>query len=55
MLHLGKPTSVEKLVEASKGYDLPSFANLTTFKTWAEIGPPKGTLARWGGIGSTGP
>ncbi len=29
---------------ASGGYDLPSFANLTTFKTWAEEGPPKGTL-----------
>jgi hypothetical protein len=27
-----------------KGYDIPGFANLTTFKTWAEIGPPKGTL-----------
>ena len=29
---------------ASGGYDLPSFANLTTLKTWAEEGPPKGTL-----------
>ena len=36
--------SVEKMVAASGGYDLPSFANLTTFKTWAEEGPPKGTL-----------
>ena len=32
------------MVAASGGYDLPSFANLTTFKTWAEEGPPKGTL-----------
>jgi len=32
------------MVAASAGYDLPSFANLTTFKTWAEEGPPKGTL-----------
>jgi len=32
------------MVEASKGYDIPSFANLTTLKIWAEIGPPKGTL-----------
>jgi hypothetical protein len=32
------------MVEASKGYDLPSFEKLTTFNTWAEIGPPKGTL-----------
>ena len=28
----------------SDGFDLPSFANLTTLKTWAEEGPPKGTL-----------
>ena len=42
--HLSQPASAEKMVEASGGYDLPSFANLTTFKTWAEEGPPKGTL-----------
>ena len=32
------------MVSVSQGYDLPSFANLTTLKTWAEEGPPKGTL-----------
>jgi hypothetical protein len=32
------------MVAASQGYDLPSFEKLTDFKTWAEIGPPKGTL-----------
>ncbi len=42
--HLSQPASAQKMVEASKGYDIPSFANLTTFKTWAEVGPPKGTL-----------
>ena len=26
------------------GFDIPAFANLTTLKTWAEEGPPKGTL-----------
>jgi threonine dehydrogenase-like Zn-dependent dehydrogenase len=31
-------------VAASGGYDLPSFEKLTDFKTWAEEGPPKGTL-----------
>ncbi|HMK81625.1 MAG TPA: ABC transporter substrate-binding protein [Xanthobacteraceae bacterium] len=36
--------AAEQMVEASGGYDLPSFANFTTFKTWAEVGPPKGTL-----------
>ena len=32
------------MVIATGGYDLPSFEKLTTFKTWAEEGPPKGTL-----------
>ena len=41
---LSQPEAVAKLVAASGGYDLPAFANLTTLKTWAEEGPPKGTL-----------
>jgi len=44
ILHLSQPDSVAKLVEASGGYDLPAFEKLTTLKTWAEEGPPKGTL-----------
>jgi hypothetical protein len=44
LVHLSQPASVEKLVAASGGYDLPAFEKLTTFKTWAEAGPPKGTL-----------
>jgi len=44
LVRLSQPDAVEKMVAASNGYDLPSFANLTTFKTWAEEGPPKGTL-----------
>ena len=28
----------------SGGYDLPAFEKLTTVKTWAEVGPPPGTL-----------
>jgi hypothetical protein len=32
------------MTNASQGYDLPSFAKLTTFKVWAEESPPKGTL-----------
>ena len=44
LVHLSQPSSIEKLVAASKGYDLPSFEKLTTLKTWAEEGPPKGTL-----------
>lgn len=44
LTHLSQPTSIEKFVVASGGYDLPAYANLTTFKTWQEEGPPKGTL-----------
>jgi len=44
LTHLSQPKSIEKLVAASQGFDLPSFANLTTLPTWAEEGPPKGTL-----------
>ena len=32
------------MVAASQGYDIPAFAKLNDFKTWAEEGPPKGTL-----------
>ena len=44
LVALSQPAAVEKLVAASGGYDLPSFDKLTTLKTWAEEGPPKGTL-----------
>ncbi|HJQ58462.1 MAG TPA: extracellular solute-binding protein [Vineibacter sp.] len=44
LAHLSTPAAVEKLVVASGGYDIPSFANLTTLPVWANEGPPKGTL-----------
>jgi ABC-type glycerol-3-phosphate transport system substrate-binding protein len=44
LVHLSQRSVVEKMVTASKGYDMPSFANLLDFKTWAEEGPPTGTL-----------
>jgi Bacterial extracellular solute-binding protein len=44
LIYLSQPEAVEKMVQASSGYDLPSFEKLTTFKVWAEEGPPKGTL-----------
>jgi ABC-type glycerol-3-phosphate transport system substrate-binding protein len=44
LTHLSQPASIERLVNASGGYDLPAFANLTTLKIWQEQGPPKGTL-----------
>ena len=42
--HLSTRSAAEKMVAASSGYDLPSFEKLDDFKTWAEEGPPKGTL-----------
>jgi ABC-type glycerol-3-phosphate transport system substrate-binding protein len=44
LAHLSQRTSIERLVDASHGFDLPSFANLSALKVWAEEGPPKGTL-----------
>jgi len=44
LVHLSQPAAAERMVDASGGFDLPSFAKLTTFKIWAEVGPPKGTL-----------
>jgi ABC-type glycerol-3-phosphate transport system substrate-binding protein len=44
LAHLSTPQAAEKFVAASGGYDLPPFEKLNTFKTWAEEGPPKGTL-----------
>jgi ABC-type glycerol-3-phosphate transport system substrate-binding protein len=44
LVHLSKPSSIEKMVIASGGYDLPAYEKLTTLKVWAEQGPPKGTL-----------
>jgi ABC-type glycerol-3-phosphate transport system substrate-binding protein len=44
LVRLSQRASAEKMVAASAGYDLPSFVSFTDFKTWAEEGPPKGTL-----------
>jgi hypothetical protein len=44
LMFLSQASSAEKMVNASGGYDLPSFEKLTTFKVWAEAEPPKGTL-----------
>ena len=44
LLFLSQRSAVEKMVDASAGYDLPSFEKLTDFKILAEIGPPTGTL-----------
>src|SRR6516164_1652073 len=44
LVYLSQPSAVENMVNASGGYDLPAFEKFTTFKVWAEEGPPKGTL-----------
>jgi ABC-type glycerol-3-phosphate transport system substrate-binding protein len=44
LTYLSQRAVVEQLVTASGGYDIPSFSGLRDFKTWAEEGPPKGTL-----------
>src|SRR5437773_3219981 len=44
LAYLCQRSSVEQTVAASKGYDIPPFANLHDFKTWAEEEPPKGTI-----------
>jgi ABC-type glycerol-3-phosphate transport system substrate-binding protein len=44
LTHLSQPEAIEKMVAASDGYDLPAYEKLLTLKTWAEEGPPKGTL-----------
>lgn len=44
LLHISTRAAVEKMVAASQGYDIPAFAKLNDFKTWADEGPPKGTL-----------
>jgi hypothetical protein len=43
-LYLWEKNSVERLVAASHGYDIPCFSTLRDFKVWAEEGPPKGGL-----------
>jgi ABC-type glycerol-3-phosphate transport system substrate-binding protein len=44
LVYLSQPSSIESLVVASGGYDLPAYEKFTTLKVWAEAEPPKGTL-----------
>jgi len=44
LTYLSQRSSVEQLVTASSGFDVPSFPALRDFEIWAEVGPPKGTL-----------
>jgi ABC-type glycerol-3-phosphate transport system substrate-binding protein len=44
LIHLSRRESVERLVAASSGYDIPAFERLHDFPTWREQGPPTGTI-----------
>jgi ABC-type glycerol-3-phosphate transport system substrate-binding protein len=43
LLHISTRPSVAQLVEASYGYDLPSFKSLYDLDTWKKVEPPLGT------------
>jgi hypothetical protein len=43
LLFISQRESMAQLVEASFGYDLPSFKSMYDFETWKKVGPPVGT------------
>ena len=44
LLFISQKPQVAKLVEASFGYDLPSFRSMYDLDTWKTVGPPLGTV-----------
>ncbi len=44
LVALSEPDAIASFVAASGGYDIPNFDKMTTLPTWANEGPPKGTL-----------
>ncbi len=44
LLYLSSRQSVETLLQASQGFDVPPFDKLSDSNVWAEAAPPKGTL-----------
>ncbi len=44
LLHISQKESVAQFVEASVGYDLPSFKTMYDLPTWQTVGPPVGTV-----------
>jgi ABC-type glycerol-3-phosphate transport system substrate-binding protein len=47
LAHVSSRESAEKLVAACDGYDLPPYVKFNNFKTWEEVGPPKGTISHY--------
>jgi hypothetical protein len=44
LLFISQKPQVARLVEASFGFDLPSFRSMYDFDTWKTVGPPVGTV-----------
>ena len=44
LMFLSQRSSVEALLNASRGYDVPLYESFHDFKIWEEEAPPKGTL-----------
>jgi ABC-type glycerol-3-phosphate transport system substrate-binding protein len=44
LLYLNTREAIGRLMEASQGFDVPSFEKLNDFNIWAAAEPPKGTL-----------
>jgi ABC-type glycerol-3-phosphate transport system substrate-binding protein len=44
LLHISEKDSARQLVQASNGYDLPSFKSFYDFETWKTVEPPVGTV-----------
>ena len=53
LMFLSQRSSVEALVTASRGYDVPLYEKFHDFKVWDEEGPPKGTLHNYPPRGDT--
>src|SRR5258707_116667 len=53
LMFLSERSSVEALLDASHGYDVPLYEKFHDFKVWDEEGPPKGTLHNYPPRGDT--
>jgi len=53
LAHLSQRSSIEPMVAASNGYDIPAYANCLDFKTWLDVEPPKGTVYNYPPRGDT--
>ena len=47
LAHLSTKDANRLFVEGSQGYDIPGYEAFYDFPTWAEQGPPKGTLRHY--------